>query len=155
MTRKRKLKRVALVLPLAGRRVLMQLRDMKEGIDAPGCWGFVGGSIDRGETPRAAAARELTEEVGFKAASLRLISAETLSEFPGIFCVAFCCELTVPLPHLRLTEGRDLRLADLAQISSGRLYSRKLRRSFPTAAGSYLEKTLRRALELSGFRAGS
>lgn len=127
----------------------MQLRDMKRGIEAPGCWGFVGGSIARGESPRAAAARELWEEVGFKANRLRRISAETLSEVPGIFSVAFCCELTVPLVRLRLTEGRDLRLAALAQISSGRLYSPKLKRAFPMAARAYLEKTLRRALKLT------
>ncbi len=43
--------------------VLLQERDEHPVID-PGCWGFVGGHVDRGEEPDAAAYRELLEETG-------------------------------------------------------------------------------------------
>jgi len=46
--------------------VLLQERDEHPVID-PGCWGFVGGHVDRGEEPDAAAYRELREETGLVA----------------------------------------------------------------------------------------
>ncbi len=45
--------------------VLLQERDEHPVID-PGCWGFVGGHVDRGEEPDAAAYRELAEETGLR-----------------------------------------------------------------------------------------
>lgn len=44
-------------------RVLLQERDEHPLID-PECWGFVGGHVDDGEHPDAAAQRELAEETG-------------------------------------------------------------------------------------------
>ena len=43
--------------------VLLQERDEHPVID-PGCWGFVGGHVDRDEEPESAAYRELLEETG-------------------------------------------------------------------------------------------
>lgn len=43
--------------------LLLQERDEHPVID-PGCWGFVGGHVDPGESPDAAAYRELSEETG-------------------------------------------------------------------------------------------
>ncbi len=45
--------------------VLLQERDEHPVID-PGCWGFVGGHVDPGEEPDAAAYRELAEETGIR-----------------------------------------------------------------------------------------
>ena len=45
--------------------VLLQERDEHAVID-PGCWGFVGGHVDRGEEPDSAAYRELLEETGIQ-----------------------------------------------------------------------------------------
>ncbi len=45
--------------------VLLQERDEHPVID-PECWGFVGGHVDRGEDPDAAAYRELLEETGLR-----------------------------------------------------------------------------------------
>lgn len=46
-------------------RVLLQERDEHPVID-PECWGFVGGHVDEGEDPDAAAYRELAEETGVR-----------------------------------------------------------------------------------------
>lgn len=45
-------------------RVLLQLRDDKDGIFFPHHWGCFGGAMEPGETPRAALDRELAEELG-------------------------------------------------------------------------------------------
>ncbi len=55
-------KSVVVILPYRERRVLMQLRDDKEGIAFPGKWGFFGGGIEPGESPEGAARRELAKE---------------------------------------------------------------------------------------------
>ena len=46
-------------------RYLMQLRDDKAGLRAPGHWGLFGGGVELGESPRTAVIRELQEELGF------------------------------------------------------------------------------------------
>lgn len=51
---KNKLKEAVVILPYVYGKVLMQLCDMKKGINSPGCWGFFGGSIDAVETPEKA-----------------------------------------------------------------------------------------------------
>ena len=47
------------------RKVLLQLRDEKEGIFHPGYWGLFGGEVDEDETPSDALCRELVEELSF------------------------------------------------------------------------------------------
>src|SRR5262245_30846903 len=52
-------------------RYLMQLRDDKPGIFYPGHWGVFGGAVDHGESPERTLRRELREELGLSAATLR------------------------------------------------------------------------------------
>jgi len=42
----------------------------------PGRWSVVSGSVERGESPRAAALREVTEECGYPASALRVVAAD-------------------------------------------------------------------------------
>lgn len=55
--------RAAGILFVQGGRVLL-LKRAETAQDAPGTWGFPGGGIEPGETPEAAARRELQEECG-------------------------------------------------------------------------------------------
>lgn len=55
--------RAAGILFVQGGRVLL-LKRADSAQDAPGTWGFPGGSIEPNETPEAAARRELQEECG-------------------------------------------------------------------------------------------
>ena len=42
---------------------LLQLRDNKKGIKSPGKWAIFGGGVEKGETPKEAATREIFEEL--------------------------------------------------------------------------------------------
>lgn len=59
---------VALAVAVAGGRVLVARRPA--GVHLPGVWEFPGGKLAGGETPAAAAQRELGEETGLSAGSL-------------------------------------------------------------------------------------
>ena len=141
-------KQVVVILPIAEGRVLMQLRDLKSGIDAPGCWGFFGGSIAAGESPETAAKRELLEEVGFDATFLRWLSSEKIFDLDRIYAHAFACDLSAPLEELNLREGTDFRLVSLEDIVARKVYSEKLQRYFPTVSTYFIEKTVRKSLAL-------
>lgn len=52
--------------------VLLQKRDNKKTIAYPNFWSFPGGSIDKGETPKEGAIRELYEETGYESKRLKL-----------------------------------------------------------------------------------
>ena len=46
---------------------LLQLRDFKSSIAFPGVWAGFGGQIEKGESPKRCAFREIQEEIGYKA----------------------------------------------------------------------------------------
>lgn len=58
---------VAAVIRLEDGRYLMQLRDERPDIWYPGHWGCFGGAVETGESPEDALARELYEELEFRA----------------------------------------------------------------------------------------
>ena len=53
---------------------LLQLRDKKPSIAFPGHWGLFGGAIENGESVCEAASRELEEEIGYRANSMKEIT---------------------------------------------------------------------------------
>src|SRR3954468_22760792 len=59
----------AVFLLTKDRRLILQLRDNKPGINYPGMIGAFGGSADHGETPADCALRELAEETGLQASA--------------------------------------------------------------------------------------
>ena len=56
----------AAIIVTPDERYLLQHRDDTPGIWFPGFWGLFGGAIDDGETPAAALARELAEELDLR-----------------------------------------------------------------------------------------
>lgn len=137
-------KEVVVVLPYVYGKVLMQLRDMKEGINFPGCWGFFGGSIDVGETPENASERELFEEIGYKSGPLYKLGFDVVQDLGNLPIHAYCCPLTIPVNDLKLSEGIDLDLFSLEEILTKELYSSKMGRSFPVIETPYLVNTIRK-----------
>ena len=103
---------------------------MKQGIPFPGCYGAFGGAIESDETPRAACARELQEEVCFVPEELRFFRDYLVPEHEVHVHVFHGC-LTVPFSDLRLAEGMDMGLFHKKDIFSCQLFSEKFSKFFP------------------------
>lgn len=138
-----KKKEVVVVLPYTGDKVLMQLRDIKEGLNFSGCWGFFGGSIDNNESPDKAAERELLEEIGYSPNIMYKIGFDIISDL-DLHSHAYCCPLTVSVRDINLMEGVDLGLFSLEEIMTKSLYSMKMGRLFPVIDSPYIINTIKK-----------
>ncbi|MEZ0580836.1 NUDIX domain-containing protein [Nocardioides sp. MH1] len=101
-------------------RVLLQERDEHPVID-PECWGFVGGHVDRGEEPGAAAYRELAEETGVRLeeGALELwrefsVYHASYESFDDVFVYAAATTLTDE--DIVVGEGRQIVFVDPSRI---------------------------------------
>jgi 8-oxo-dGTP diphosphatase len=107
--------RVAGVILFQGGKVLLQHRDDKPEIRWPGAWAIFGGHVEDGETPEAAARREVQEELGLRLEGpLPLAYHGTADGRERFF---FAAELTVPLTELALTEGQGMALLSREELS--------------------------------------
>jgi 8-oxo-dGTP diphosphatase len=121
----------AVILPCRDGRILMQLRDDKEGIVFPGVWGFFSGAVESGETPLQCAHRELHEELGCMAEKMYPLGVDRAVVPFKITLHSFYCHLPCAADEIVLQEGSDLGLFSFREISTQRLYSHKAGRSFP------------------------
>ncbi len=69
------IKGIAVLLVDRRGRLLLHLRDDKEGIALPGVWAIPGGAIEADESPNKAASRELLEEIGQEVEPLHLVGS--------------------------------------------------------------------------------
>ena len=100
-------------------RLLMQLRDLYEGIHWPGKWGLVGGGIEPGESIVTAGLREVEEETGLR------LGAEMLTPFAktnsvsreGAKLFVFCTKLAITPSDICLGEGAGFAFLTPAQLA--------------------------------------
>ena len=85
--------------------VLLQQRDDNPSIRYPGHWSLFGGTIEEGETPATAVAREVKEEIDFDLRNFGLFR-EFVQNNKREF--AFAGELNAALDELTLSEGQGM-----------------------------------------------
>lgn len=86
---------------------LLTLRDKRKEV-YPGCWeASAGGSALAGETPEEGARREMLEETGLRAETLRLIGI-TRRPRSRSFIYAWLAETGCPKDGIRLQEGETV-----------------------------------------------
>lgn len=135
---------IVVVLPYVDGKVLMQLRDFTPGIPFPGHWSFFGGAVEEGEDPKETAVRELFEEVGYRPAVMHSLGVDRVYEQRHFIIHSFFCALTIPVEELKLTEGADLGLFTLGEISTMQLYSAKMKSWIPVTPNPYMVDIIER-----------
>lgn len=109
----RKPRVVAMILHRDGG-VLLQHRDDRPDIEWPGAWSLFAGRVEPGETPEAAALREIEEEL-----ELRLqppLSLVHHFESDGREQFVFHAPLRVPPAELTLREGQGMALVPAGEM---------------------------------------
>lgn len=122
-------------------RWLIQLRDDRATIVAPGRWGLFGGHMEPGETPEQSIRRELIEEIGYSGGPL---TPWFRSAAGGRVRHVYRVALNVEPEQLQLCEGQDMTLASLEELGSGRVWSPRLAQHRPLAPS--LQEALAREL---------
>lgn len=120
--------RVALALIASGELRVLQLRDFSAGIADPGQWGLFGGHLIDDESAAAGVRRELSEEIGWCPAHLRLLGTFQ-SQQKDI--VVFGLELTQNVDALALSEGQEIGQFRRFELDAGEAYSTRWGRNFP------------------------
>lgn len=88
-------------------RILLQFRDDFSHVKSGGRWGYFGGEIEEGETPRQAVIREIVEEIGVPIPSsafhpfVRILSTSQ----KGHQHYVFICNRPISPSEIKLAEG--------------------------------------------------
>lgn len=94
-------------------KILLQLRDDKEGIVYPNMWGAPGGSIEKNESPLIGMLRELSEEINYKPKNLKFLDIIPY-DYGKLFI--FLSKINLPIEQITLTEGQKLDYFGLEQL---------------------------------------
>ncbi len=99
-------------------KILLQHRDSNVSWH-PSSWGIFGGQIEKGETPKQAARREIKEEVGIELTDLKFFKKYELKRKRGIYeAFFFTAPLTISVDNLRKQqkEGQNLGLFSFNEV---------------------------------------
>ena len=98
-------KSVIAILVNSKKQILLQLRDNKPGILAPGCWAFIGGGVEGKESELEGIKREVKEEINYSINNFQYLDKFYLKRYNLIVSVNLS-KLDVPEEEIKLTEGQ-------------------------------------------------
>ncbi len=107
---------VAVIMENPHGEILMLLRDDKPTISHPNQWSLPGGKVEYGESPEAAAHRELLEEIG---ADIDLVLWKRYDRQHPLVVVdqhIYLGRITLPLEALTLGEGQAMRFFNFHEV---------------------------------------
>lgn len=95
-------------------KILLQLRDNKPNILYPNHWGTFGGGVEKGETPKQTAVREIEEEIGVILSEADL---EFFYEFEDPNGIVYVFKAEFPQGGIiNLREGKEARFFSKEEI---------------------------------------
>ncbi|MBI2004031.1 NUDIX domain-containing protein [Candidatus Pacearchaeota archaeon] len=101
-------KSVIAILVNSKKQILLHLRDDKPGILAPGCWAFIGGSVEDGESELEGIKREVKEEINYSINNFQYLDKFHLRK-DDLNVLVYIGRLDVPEEEIKLTEGQCVR----------------------------------------------
>lgn len=107
---------VAVIMENPHGEILMLLRDDKPTISHPNQWSLPGGKVEYGESPEAAAHRELLEEIG---SDIDLVLWKRYDRQHPLVVVdqhIYLGRITLPLEALTLGEGQAMRFFNSHEV---------------------------------------
>lgn len=107
---------VAVIIENLQGEFLMLLRDDKSTISFPNHWSLAGGKVEEGETPDAAAHRELLEEIGVDLEISLWKRYDRQHPYVIVDQHIYLGKVDVPLESLTLGEGQEIRFFKSSEI---------------------------------------
>lgn len=115
--------RGAALILIKDKKALMMLRDNKPEISYPNHWSITGGSVEKGESPKQAAMRELREETGYISKNPIKFSEAIYTDDKGRHIHAFrYYEIYDGLQQLNCYEGQKIAFLSTSEIKNKKVF---------------------------------
>ena len=98
-------KSVNAILVNSKKQILLHLRDVKPGILAPGCWAFIGGGVEEGESGPDAIKREVKEEINYLINDFQYLDKIYFRKYK-MDVLVYIGKLDAREDEIKLTEGQ-------------------------------------------------
>lgn len=103
------------------RKLLLHLRDDKQGIPHPGCWSGFGGAVEDGESAQEALRREVLEETGLRIGRPVFLTEEPDTEGDGRLVSLFYVAGGISPADIDLREGAGVGVHGFGELDQLKL----------------------------------
>jgi len=114
-----KMEKVSLVVLRKDNRILLYLRDNKQGIPYPNYWSLIGGTVEKNETPLHAIKREIKEEINSEVKNIKFVEKIKVINNPlceNHIISLFKGEISKNLEDINLSEGQKVSYFTLSEL---------------------------------------
>ena len=141
-----KLKKIVSIFIFSKNQLLLQLRDKKEEIVYPGCWGLISGSLNCNENPFTGIRREVQEEISItNLKNLNFVDTFLSCGNENIIYYVFKININNP-SKIILKEGVEYSFFSKSEFLKGYKFSRKLKKTCYVVNNTIMKKFYFRTL---------